>query len=47
MNDTYTRGRDLSEILNSGMEQALEKKVWSIATRHAAKRCRFCLWSAV
>lgn len=26
MNDTSTRGRDLSETLNSGMEQALEEK---------------------
>ena len=26
MNDTYTRGRDLSETLNPGMEQALEEK---------------------
>lgn len=26
MNDTYCRGRDLSETLNPGMEQALEDK---------------------
>jgi 4-carboxymuconolactone decarboxylase len=26
MNDTYARGRDLSEALNPGMEQALEER---------------------
>jgi 4-carboxymuconolactone decarboxylase len=26
MNDTYARGRDLSETLNPGMEQALEER---------------------